>query len=81
MDFVTYFTASWMFCVAISITADYVECVQVTLSWKINVCRGCDVYRKLTSYVALGLYVALNYVAKVNSYSSGKEATVGLRQK
>jgi uncharacterized alkaline shock family protein YloU len=70
-----------MFCVVISITADYVECVQVTLTCKINVCRGCDVYRELTSYVALELYVALNYVAKVNSYSSGKQATVDLYQK
>ena len=53
-------------------------CVQVTLSCKINVCRGSDVYRELTVCMALGLYVALNYVAKVNSYISGKQATVDL---
>jgi hypothetical protein len=41
-----------------------------------DVCHGRDVYRELTVCVALGLYVALNYVAKVNSYSSGKQATV-----
>jgi len=55
-----------------------VECVQVTLSCKTNVCRGCNVYRELTVCVALGIYVALNYVAKVNSNSSGKQATVDL---
>jgi len=36
------------------------------------------VYRELTVCVALGIYVALNYVAKVNSYSSGEQATVDL---